>query len=308
MDVSIIIVNYNTKDLTRNCLSSIFEQTKDINFEVIISDNGSKDGSIEMIKSEFPQVVLIENNANLGFGKANNKGLEIAKGKYIFYLNSDTILLNNAVKIFFDYWENSKENLGALGCQLLGKEMELVTSYGSFPTSKKIITEIFHNVFSTYHKALKHWLFGYKFKPLKSQTFNYTEKNYVDFIIGADLFVKNNKFAKFDENIFMYYEEVDLQYIMKKNNLIRKIINTPKIVHLEGKSSTNIIYECLDLASFRGIHDTISKIYFLKKHKYNFFIIFILQIFTLVLWINPILYKNTKKYIKYIFYPKHCHN
>ena len=103
MDVSVIIVNYNTKELTRNCLKSVFEKTKGVNFEVIVSDNGSTDGSIEMIKSEFPEVILIENNANLGFGAANNRALKIARGKYVFYLNSDTLLLNNAVKIFFDY-------------------------------------------------------------------------------------------------------------------------------------------------------------------------------------------------------------
>ena len=102
MDVSIIIVNYNTKDLIKNCIDSIYEQTKDIKFEIIVSDNGSVDGSIEMIKSEFPNVILIENNANLGFGTANNRGLKIAKGKYIFYLNSDTVLLNNAVKLYPD--------------------------------------------------------------------------------------------------------------------------------------------------------------------------------------------------------------
>ena len=86
LDVSVIIVNYNTKDLTYNCLKSVFEMTKNINFEVIVSDNGSTDGSIEMIKTDFPSVILIENNSNLGFGAANNKGLDVAKGKYIFYL------------------------------------------------------------------------------------------------------------------------------------------------------------------------------------------------------------------------------
>ena len=107
MDVSIIIVNYNTKKLIKNCINSIYKHTKDVDFEIIVSDNGSVDGSVEMIKSEFPNVILIENNANLGFGAANNRGLKIAKGKYIFYLNSDTVLLNNAVKYFFDYWENA---------------------------------------------------------------------------------------------------------------------------------------------------------------------------------------------------------
>ena len=97
MDVSIIIVNYNTRDLLKDCLISIYKHTTEIDFEVIVSDNGSVDGSIEMLKQEFSQVVLIENNANLGFGTANNRGLAVARGKYIFYLNSDTILLNNAV-------------------------------------------------------------------------------------------------------------------------------------------------------------------------------------------------------------------
>ncbi|MFC2281975.1 MAG: glycosyltransferase family 2 protein, partial [Treponema socranskii subsp. buccale] len=90
MNVSVIIVNYNTRELTKNCLLSIYEKTQGINFEVIVSDNGSKDGSQDMIRTEFPQVSLIENNANLGFGTANNRALAAAKGKYVFYLNSDT--------------------------------------------------------------------------------------------------------------------------------------------------------------------------------------------------------------------------
>ena len=88
MDVSIIIVNYNTRELLRDCLISIYKHTTEINFEVIVSDNGSVDGSIEMLKQDFPQVVLIENNANLGFGRANNRGLAIAKGKCIVYRDS----------------------------------------------------------------------------------------------------------------------------------------------------------------------------------------------------------------------------
>ena len=76
MDVSVIIVNYNTKDLLRNCLESVFTQTQGIQFEVIVSDNGSEDGSQDMVRELFPQVILIENNANLGFGSANNRGLD----------------------------------------------------------------------------------------------------------------------------------------------------------------------------------------------------------------------------------------
>ena len=130
MNVSVIIVNYNTKELTKNCLASIFEKTKNIDFEVIVSDNGSTDGSIEMIKSDFPQVVLIENNANLGFGKANNIAAKIAKGKYLLFLNSDTILLNNAVKEFFDRAVCEKNKI--LGCILVNEIGTPVHSYERF--------------------------------------------------------------------------------------------------------------------------------------------------------------------------------
>jgi GT2 family glycosyltransferase len=135
MCVSIIIVNYNTKELLHNCLISIYEQTKDIEFEVIVSDNGSVDGAIQMVQLEFPNVIIIKNNMNIGFGAANNKGLDIARGKYVFYLNSDTVLLNNAVKIFYDFWENysEKDELGAIGCNLLDGNFETTHSAGSFP-------------------------------------------------------------------------------------------------------------------------------------------------------------------------------
>ena len=134
LDVSIIIVSYNTRELTINCLKSIYKNTKDISFEVIVSDNGSTDGSVEMIKTEFPQVVLIENNANLGFGAANNRGLAVAKGKYVFYLNSDTVILNNCLKIFYDYWENSpeKDKIGALGTNLLDANRNIAPSSSGF--------------------------------------------------------------------------------------------------------------------------------------------------------------------------------
>ena len=131
MDVSIIIVNYNTKDLLKECIDSIYEQTKEITFEIIVSDNGSSDGSIEMLKNYFPSVIIIENNANLGFGAANNRGLKIAHGKYIFYLNSDTVLLNNAVKCFFDFWEQAsdKDSIGAIGANLLNENGLIVCEY-----------------------------------------------------------------------------------------------------------------------------------------------------------------------------------
>lgn len=156
LDVSIIIVNYNTKKLLADCLASIYEQTNDIDFEVIVSDNASVDGSIEMLKADFPQVILIENNVNLGFGAANNRGLAIAKGKYIFYLNSDTILLNNSVKIFFDYWEKNgeKDNIGALGGALFSADMKYAGYGGNFSTLNHKLKVAFIDFLRVYKNSL----------------------------------------------------------------------------------------------------------------------------------------------------------
>ena len=231
VDVSIIIVNYNTKDFLYNCLTSIFSQTKDISFEVIVSDNGSKDGSIQMTKKFFPSVILLENNANLGFGAANNRGLKIAKGKYIFYLNSDTVLLNNAIKYFFDYFEiHSEDKLGAIGCNLVDNDFNLTHSFGDFPTYKN---EVKYRLSNFFKLCIKKVIFsiGKSYKKKVNSIPEFFVGN-VDYITGADLFLLNNDFALFDERYFLYYEETDLQLKMAKNNFERRIIEGPKIQHL----------------------------------------------------------------------------
>lgn len=246
LDVSIIIVNYNTKLLLKNCLKSIFEQTKDIFFEVIVSDNGSWDGSVEMLRTEFPQVILIENNTNLGFGAANNLGLKSAKGKYVFYLNSDTILLNNAIKMFFEYWETSaeKERIGSLGAMLLDSKLNFNTSYGNLPTATNELKYL-RNCFlsSLYIKTIYS-----KFHKVNQNKEFYGEVGYV---MGADLFLKNDENAKFDERYFMFYEESDMQYLLKKENKRNLIIKGPKIIHLEGGSDnrSKLVYNFKNLTS-----------------------------------------------------------
>ena len=97
MNISIIIVNYNTREVTKQCLDSIFKWTKDVSFEVIVVDNNSHDGSKEMLAS-YPNIKYVQSGGNLGFGKANNLGYKFSSGRYILLLNSDTYLLNNAIK------------------------------------------------------------------------------------------------------------------------------------------------------------------------------------------------------------------
>ena len=297
MNVSIIIVNYNTKELTRNCLQSIYEQTKDISFEVIVSDNGSTDGSIEMVKSDFPQVILIENKANLGFGAANNRGLDIAKGKYIFYLNSDTVLLNNAVKMFFDFWENAenKEKIGALGGNLLDKDSNITHSYGDFPSLVLLLKKIIRRWLALNLKCILKIL-NLRFVPnYKNQSEIFGE---VEYITGADLFVKNDKYARYDERFFLYSEECDLQFKLYIANKARIIISEPKIIHLQG-CSDNTVAEKLSsqYSSFGKIQMDISNVKFLK---YNIGKVqaFFAKIMTTFFWLHPVLFFNTRKYLK----------
>ena len=306
MDVSIIIVNYNTCNLIHNCLESVFLQTKDIDFEVIVSDNGSKDGSVEMIKQEFPQVILIENNANLGFGAANNRGLKIAKGKYIFYLNSDTILLNNAVKLFFDYWENSteKDKIGALGSNLLNEKGDVIHSYGKFPRVWKEMLMFLRKYYITRIKLLLNILkINYKRNSKRNGKVVKNSKYIgdVEYITGADLFLKNKESSFFDERYFLYYEETNLEWHLKKKGLRRIIIDGPRIIHLAGKSDSTVSDGRLeDYVSFGQIQCDLSRIRFVK---YNLSLLCasILKILLFFFWMHPFFFKKTKKYRREIW-------
>ena len=129
VDVSVIVVNYNTLELTKNTINSVIEKTRDLNYEIILVDNASTDGSVEFFEREYTdKVIFIKNSENLGFGRANNKGIEISKGKYVFLLNSDTLLINNAIKILFDFMEKNKD-CGICGGNLYDLEMNPMHSY-----------------------------------------------------------------------------------------------------------------------------------------------------------------------------------
>lgn len=300
MDVSIIIVNYNTEKLLYNCLKSIFQNVKDIDFEVIISDNGSTDDSKAMVENNFPQCKFIENKKNLGFGAANNVGLKQATGKYIFYLNSDTVLLNNSVKIFFDYFESHKdENIGALGAPLLNEKLNIIHSYGQFASSKINITQLLKaNILNIILSFF--YIFHISPKRFKSE---HTQEHYtgpVDYITGADLFLKNDSNALFDEYFFLYFEESDLQRKMISKNLTRQIIDGPRIQHLCGGSVSDD-YSIKRKASFSRIQYEISRTKYEKRYNKSKICLFIVKFLITLNWINPFLFSKTKSYIKTIW-------
>lgn len=299
MDVSVIIVNYNTCEITKNCLKSVFEQTTGIEFEVIVSDNGSKDGSIEMIRAEFPEVILIENNANLGFGTANNRALAAAKGKYVFYLNSDTLLLNNAVKIFFDYWENApeKETLGALGANLLDMDGHIIHSHGTFPQIDSVVADTVRALYGTYKLLALNILLKKQIPLCHSEQRTNKLLGEVDDVVGADIFLKNDEYAYFDERYFMYCEETDLQYRLMQHEKKRLLIDGPEIIHLDGASSKKDAPDAVRVfTTFSSINYNLSRIYFFRKHGANRFKIFILKTVLFFIWLHPFIFPTTKRY------------
>lgn len=231
MDVSIIIVNYNTNILIKQCISSIYKHTKDIQFEIIVVDNASTDGSIEMIKNEFSNVILIESDVNLGFGKANNLGAKQASGNFLFLLNSDTILIENSIKILKEYFENSNDpNDAVVGCKLLDINYYPHISYGNFPS---IYQELFEYGLSKIFRKYYSKKLSPAVVPDKSQI------KEVDYIMGADMFFKKAIFDAidgFDEDFFLYYEETEICYRLKKSGY--KIIWNPStsIIHYIGAS------------------------------------------------------------------------
>lgn len=258
MDVSIIIVSYNTCDILSACLNSIKEQTKEISYEVIVVDNDSKDNTKLMIENNYQWVKIIKSSVNLGFGRANNLGVSYARGKYLFFLNSDTVLINNAVYYFFEFAEKHHKPFGALGCILTGVNGLPCHSYGKFITPKNELKE-----------SIAKYLRFLKDKSLLHPN-KITSPLDVDYITGADLFVPKKVFEDiggFDPLFFMYCEEVDWQKRMDDKNLKRLIIPGPEIVHLEGGS--DLSKSSIWSKSRRNNFHKSKKIYYVKHFNHK---------------------------------------
>lgn len=282
-DVSIVIVNYNTKQILKDCVKSILNNSFDFNYEIIIVDNASTDGSQKLIKDQFPQIIFVESNINLGFGLANNLGVEKAKGEYLFFLNSDTILTENSVKKLHNFYVENFETLrlGVIGAIMVDKNLNS-NGFGSvFPTCK---TEII--------STLKSLPLIKKIMP-RTLDINYSFKNdffEVDYVLGADMFMSKkifNDFGGFSKDFFMYYEESDLQKRMSKIGLKNYIITTTKIIHLEDGSGKQKNYSNIKRTI---IHK--SKNIYLKRNDSKIFVFYKIFDF-LFLFLNLF---NFKKY------------
>lgn len=223
--ISIIIVNWNTKELLRDCLHSVYKTVQGIAYETIVVDNASEDGSVAMLRREFPAAHLIENKVNRGFGAANNQALSIMKGRYALLLNTDTLLTENAVSLLFSFMEGRPDTAMACG-QLLNTDGSRQNSIAAFPSLLTLMTNI----------SLLEYIWPRRYP---SKRYTYAEPVEIDSGIGACLLVRKqaiDEVGMLDERYFFFFEETDWAYRMKAAGW--KIFHVPQafIYHLQGQS------------------------------------------------------------------------
>ena len=254
MDVSVIIVNWNTEGLLRDCLNSIYEQAGEVDYEVIVVDNASTDGSAEMVRHDFPDVVLIENRDNRGFAAANNQGIAMAQGRYILLLNTDTIVLDYAIDKAVSFADAHPE-AAVVGCRVLNPNRTLQTTCFMFPSILNMLLS------SSYLYKLfpKSKLFGRE----RMAWWDRNDTREVDVVTGCFMMVRReaiDKVGVMDERFFMYGEETDWCYRFKQAGW--KVFFTPcaEIIHLGGQSSKKIATEM-------GLQLWGSILQFINKHR-----------------------------------------
>lgn len=232
MDLSVIIVSYNTQDLLKQTIASVINTASNITYEIIVSDNDSTDGSPSMVRREFPDVLLIENKANLGFSKGNNIAMKEAKGRYILLLNSDTVVEGDCLERCIAYMDKHND-IGALGCKIVlpSGDLDHACKRG-FPTPEA----------SLYYMLGLHKAFpgNKKYGTYSASHVGEDEVAEVDALMGAFMMLPRkviDEVGMLDENFFMYGEDLDWCYRIKEAGY--KVVYYPKgqVIHYKGASS-----------------------------------------------------------------------
>lgn len=251
IELSIIIISFNTKELTQNCLESSLKSLKNASFsyEIVVVDNASKDGSVEMLQKYQTKLKdrfrLILSSKNIGFGKGNNLGVKHAQGKYILLLNSDIVVLDDAITKLFKFYTEHEEKYHFLGGKLLNSDMSDQPSACRFFTLPV--------VFGTLFLRGDYWGLT-RFSP-------HTIKQ-VDWISGACILTKKaylEALDGFDKDIFLYMEEVDLLYRAKQRGYLTFFYPFARFTHLGSASSSGRTFPIVQV--YRGF------LYFYKKHR-----------------------------------------
>lgn len=228
MDVSIIIVNWNSKEFLRDCIRSVECHTVGIAYEIVVVDSASFDGCGEMIRAEFPQVRFIQSETNIGFARANNLAYRSSRGRHILFLNPDTELTSAAVNILLEHLTQLPDS-GAVGCKLLNRDGSVQTScVQSFPTllNQSLNSEFLRGLFPT----SKLWGMASLFRSK-------AEASKVDVVSGACVMLRRSAFERvghFSEDYFMYAEDLDLCHKLRQAGYTTYYVPQATVVHFGG--------------------------------------------------------------------------
>lgn len=233
MDVSIIIVSFNTKDLLKSCIESIYESNLVFKFEIIVVDNASIDGSQEMLKENFPNCNIIQNRDNVLFAKANNQGAAIAKGKYLLLLNSDTIVKSNELEKLVDFAECSSNKVACFGPKVLNPDGSIQSRGFALASISERITMVFN-----LNRLIPSFLAKH---ILPEGTPDLVEESHkVGWVSGCCMLFKKNVYEKLNglnENLEFYGEEPEFGYRLMKNGYETWFVSNSSIIHIGGQST-----------------------------------------------------------------------
>ena len=250
MQLSVIILNYNVRFFLEQCVFSVQKALENIDGEIIVIDNNSSDDSCAMMKEKFPNVKLIENKENSGFPKGNNIGVTEAKGEYLCILNPDTVVAEDTFTKMLQS-EFCNLNFGIIGCKLIdGTGSFLPESKRGVPTPWVAFTKIFglykiSNFFGKYY----------------AQHLTENQSGKVDILVGAFMIIKRdlyNEIGGFDENCFMYSDDIDLSFMVLKSGKSNYYFHETSVIHYKGEST---VRDGLYMKRFRDAMQ-----FFYKKH------------------------------------------
>ena len=241
-DLSIIIVNYNTKQLTLNCLESVYQSITDYQYEVILLDNASRDDIVDVVRNTYPQVRLIANTVNLGFSKANNQGMHITDGRYVLLLNSDTVVETDTLDIMLRFMDEHP-TVGASGCKVVLPDGSLDKACRrGFPTPSA--------TFFYVSKLSKFFPKNPRINAYHREDLDPNEAYPIDCLVGAFMMVRReaiDQVGVLDERFFMYFEDTDWCYRLQEAGWINYYYPKTTILHYKRASSRHkpfrIIYE-----------------------------------------------------------------
>jgi GT2 family glycosyltransferase len=278
IDVSIIIVNFNSTEYLRNCLDSIYQFTSGLEYEVLVVDNGSTDNSFGQLH-ELERITrrsIIVNEENKGFGVANNMGAKIAKGKYLLFLNPDTELIDNSVLELFNFMEQSDKSIAACGARLQHPDSSYSVSFGNLPSLFQQFSDIgFRRLYMKFYNQ----------RLSISPPCDFTQPAPVGYISGADLFIRKeifNQLGGFDEDYFMYYEDTDLCKRLQRSEYETYIVPSVTVLHAGSETPGAFNYD-----KYRMLERS-KYLYFRKHHgRFSSLLARTIQILTLLVHAIP---------------------